>query len=128
VIDLAEVTIESFSSNFSLFTFVIAPLATEMRTSNGHDESLFTSESHVHHTCQWPPAVYSVKTPTPWPGAASIVWFVSTSTRMGVVFVGSLSLPPVGPPLATSVTGPRPWAGSVWTTHAMANDAVNASA
>ena len=76
--------------------------------------SRVTFVSHVHHTCQWPPAVYSVKTPTPCPGAAFIVLFVSTSTRIGVGLGAPLvpGLPDAlgvgtGPPALDDAVGPR---------------------
>src|ERR1039458_4517283 len=65
-------------------TFVMLPVATVTMLSNAQLWPVLLV-SHVHQMCQWPPVLYSMKTPTPSPGAAFIVWFGSTSTSMGCV-------------------------------------------
>ena len=62
---------------------VIAPSWVEIFTSKAHAGFESRVESHVHQMCQWPPDAYSVNTPTPCPGAAVIVWFVSMGARIG---------------------------------------------
>src|SRR5690349_8610903 len=42
-----------------------------------------SSVSHVQERCQWPPAAYSMKTPTPCPAGAVNVCPVSTTASKG---------------------------------------------